>query len=435
MAKSKVLKSVHLLVVIAALLVPFRICTSAAQDVSGAKSFTITNPYETVEWATWGHYKANLHTHSTVSDGDDPFSEVVEAYYAKGYDILAITDHGAVNRGWNITPIPVPLLGYHMIFKKPVPLTEKRYQEITTGSDRGGRGMTDVIYGIEQNAGTLTKTHVNSFFLDYGYGIWGKENDYKTCIAAVDKLGGLSHINHPGDWLKSRNDASIAKDPKNIKFFADLLKEYPSCLGIEINYSYDTATRNDRVLWDGLLESVIPSGRNVWGFSNSDSHKISDIDSGFEIFMMPSNNLANVRTAMENGTFFACGQYAQTGSAEPVEYPAITSISVDDNKDQITIQGTGYDTIQWIAKDDNVIATGNTIDLNSYEDTIGYHVRAQLLGPGGICMTQAFITDDGSPPPNEINIPFFIKLWNNFVFAVKSTRIYVIFDELILIHD
>ena len=401
---------------------------SAASDIKGAKSYKITNPYQTVDWNTWGHYKANLHTHSFVSDGEVGLDEMVEAHYAQGYDILAMTDHGCVNRGWNVKPQPVPVWSYNTLFRKLNYLTDERYTEITTGVGRGGRGMTDVPFGIELNAGSMTKTHVNSFFTDYGQNIWGIENDYEKLIAGVEAHGGLSHINHPGDWLESRNDVNIAKDPKNINFFADLLKKYHSCLGIEINYNYDTATRNDRVLWDGLLESVIPTGRNVWGFSNSDAHKISDIHSGFEVFMMPSNNAANVRTAMENGTFFACGYY---GSDASVKYPEVSGIIVDNSRNQITVQGTGYDTIQWVAKDDTVLCTGNTIDLNAYEGEIGWHVRAQLIGSGGICMTQAFITDDGSTPATVPQEPFFVKLWNDFVFAIESTKIYVIFDELI----
>jgi hypothetical protein len=313
-------------------------------------------------------------------------------------------------------------------------MTQERYEEVTTGADRGGRGMTDVPYGIELNAGVIRKNHVNGFFADYGQNMWGKENDFETPIAGVEKAGGLSHINHPGDWLGSSGDVNVAKDPKNIKFFADLLKKYHSCLGIEVLNEHDSATRNDRVLWDGLLESCIPAGRNVWGFANSDSHLLEDIDTEFEFFMMPSNSVANVRTAMENGTFFACGRFARPELGDRFvaagDVPSVSSITVNDATDQITIQGTGYDKIEWIAKG-AVIATGNRIDLNAYESQIGCYVRAQLIGPGGICFTQAFAVDDGSAPNPEPPEDFFTELWSDFIFALKSTRVYVIIVALI----
>jgi len=415
------------------LLLPFAVTASAVPN-AGGKTYTITNPYESVDWDTWGHYKANLHAHSTISDGNDSFVDVIEAYYARDYDILAMTDHGVVNKGWNVTPSPLPILSFHMILGRPVPLSNQRYLEITTGADRAGRGMTDVPFGIELNAAVIRKNHVNGFFVDYGHGDWGRENDYEGPIAAVDKLGGLSHINHPGDWLGSAKDIEIARDPKNIKFFADILKKYPSCLGIEIINSHDSPTRHDRVLWDGLLESVIPTGRNVWGFANSDSHDLEDIDTGFEVFMMPENTVANVRTAMENGTFFAHGRIARPELGEGFrgegQYPLVNRITVDHQNSIITIDADHYDTIEWIAKGE-IIATGPTINLHDHEEQIGRYVRAQLKGPGGICFTQAFITDDGSPAPEEPTEDPLVKFWEDLIFKLKSNRFYVLFEFLI----
>ena len=41
------------------------------------------------------HFKANLHAHTTLSDGNLTPEQSVEAYSAKGYQILALTDHEA----------------------------------------------------------------------------------------------------------------------------------------------------------------------------------------------------------------------------------------------------------------------------------------------------------------------------------------------------
>ena len=42
------------------------------------------------------YFKANLHTHSTISDGKLSPAEVKEAYKSKGYQILALTDHKVI---------------------------------------------------------------------------------------------------------------------------------------------------------------------------------------------------------------------------------------------------------------------------------------------------------------------------------------------------
>ncbi len=53
----------------------------------------LVNPFE----AEGKWYKANLHTHTTASDGKCELEERVEQYRANGYDVLAITDHGVVS--------------------------------------------------------------------------------------------------------------------------------------------------------------------------------------------------------------------------------------------------------------------------------------------------------------------------------------------------
>lgn len=42
------------------------------------------------------YFKANLHTHSTISDGKMTREEVKKAYKALGYQILCLTDHNTI---------------------------------------------------------------------------------------------------------------------------------------------------------------------------------------------------------------------------------------------------------------------------------------------------------------------------------------------------
>jgi len=54
----------------------------------------LQNPFE--KPGRW--FKANLHCHSTTSDGDASVAERVRQYRERGYDVLAITDHRKTNR-------------------------------------------------------------------------------------------------------------------------------------------------------------------------------------------------------------------------------------------------------------------------------------------------------------------------------------------------
>ncbi len=368
----------------------------------GTRVFAITNPYETVDWDSWTAYKANRHTHSTASDAEIDLKDMVDAYYKEGFDVLAMTDHGIVNKGWNVKPERLPLLSLPVIKLPLTAVSQEDYVRYTTGSDRGGRGMLDVPLGIELNAGVLKKNHVNSYFVDYGQGDWGIENNYEKVIADVDKLGGLTQINHPGDWLGSGKDVNIAKDPANIRFFGDILVKYPSCMGIEVLNQDDSPTRHDRVLWDGLLEYTIPKGRNVWGLGTSDAHFMRHVISSYEYIMMPENTVENLRTAMENGTLFAVGLRARPELGndfvgdQTIPVPMVTKVAVDQAAQTINLDVTAETkSVEWIAKGE-IIATGNSINLSEHADEIGCYVRAQLKGDGGICFTQAFVCDDGN---------------------------------------
>lgn len=142
---------------------------------------------------------------------------------------------------------------------------------------------------------------------------------------------------------------------------------------------------------------TMPEGRFVWGFSNDDTHSNSATGHSYNMMLLPSNTPENVRESMENGTFYASAKVAKRegytitdiDTINDYQPPVITNIEVDQDEDTITIEGELYHTVEWIA-DGEVIATGNTIDLNDYEDKIHSYVRAQLKGDEGISFTQPF---------------------------------------------
>ncbi|MCL2513175.1 MAG: hypothetical protein FWF08_04660 [Oscillospiraceae bacterium] len=363
-----------------------------------SEKYKITNPYAAVDWDTWKQYKANLHSHTLYSDAKIPVSESVNAYYEQGYDILATADHGVIHRGWDVIPKMVPIIG--MKWRKTLePLSGERYLQVTTGSDRGGRPMMEVDRAIELNTATLRKNHVNGFFCEYGQGKWGREGDYETAVAGVHKAGGVSFINHPGDFIKSHKDFSFARDMKNIKFFGNIFLKYDSCIGMEVFNRIDSVTKGDRILWDGILQYAIPRGRAVWGFANDDSHELKGIGLTAEMIMMPDLSNTALRSAMESGAFFACakiarnemgGEFCGTG-----EYAAVKRIIADDECGTITIKAENADIIEWVANE-KALCTGETINLGDFTDDITCYVRAQIKNEGGIVLTQPFICDDGS---------------------------------------
>ncbi|NQU43618.1 hypothetical protein HQ520_10050 [bacterium] len=74
--------------------------TSAAAAPSREDLELCLNPYRDVKWDQTEHYKANLHTHTTESDGKLEPAKVIDLYSALGYRALAITDHNRSTWPW-----------------------------------------------------------------------------------------------------------------------------------------------------------------------------------------------------------------------------------------------------------------------------------------------------------------------------------------------
>ena len=429
--------------------------TAFAAEMGG--DYTIVSPYSDVVWegdGAWGAYKGSLHSHTTYSDGNVDLATMVKNYYYQDYDFLANSDHGVTGVEWNRAPAKVwlyfyqPLLGYEVAH-----LTDEEFNAITSGTyptadgTIRGKHMTCVVGANELNNMTLTKSHVNAFFIpeNVGNGYGGWENGYEDAVKFTQENGGLSIINHPGDWLESRDDISTVSDEKNIKFFGDILLKYDTCLGIEVFNETNSVTPFDRILWDNLLMYTLPYGKNVIGFSNTDAHTIENIDSSFNIYMMEENTNENIKKTMQNGASFMVTRELPCGNdiIGPEEgfdvknsglpYPMFTKVAVDGHK--ITVSADNAQTVQFIANGKVIYKgaiSGNdvTLDLDKIEGAEDFqYVRAELFGEGGMCLTQALVIEDEPTKEFETEkglVPFLQRV----LFILKSTRLWTIIVEL-----
>lgn len=473
----KTTKKVISVICVVAMLIGALSCVAVA---AGDVNYTIINPYEGVDFKTYKQYKTDLHSHTTQSDGNNTLKEQIEAHYGYDFDAYAVSDHGTVSYTWtDSVVVPTFKVGVSV---KDFEVTDLECLEADGGytsdgdkyyfsseklSDAEGdtqdyywqegsedHKMMRVPYAIENNPTSLNNAHVNSWFADYGHGILGGTSDYETPIKSVDELGGLSVINHPGEYTSARDEEETADayDYSNTHYayvidkFTNLLEKYPTCIGIDMNSKGDTRTRYDRKLWDILLMNVVPTGRNVFGICTSDSHNANIIYSGYVEMLMPELTVDALKNCMANGQFFGCSKYignpeelteianycvnsgnktatrvgqqildAQKENAKckyeadlAIDAPVINNVVVDDDADTITINAKGALCIRWIANGET-IAYGDKIDLDDYSSDIGSYVRAEIFGEGGIVYTQAFMLKyTGAPSASKDG---FIDFW------------------------
>ena len=436
-------------------------CTGLVFTSAAASDYRIVSPYADVVWdgeQAWGAYKGNLHTHTTYSDAEMTLSEMVIDHYNQGFDFLAVTDHGVTGTLWNEAPARLPLYWYqYLLGYKQTPLTDEEFAAVQNGTYpvdgvARGKGMTCVTGGNELNALTITKCHVNGMFLPkhVGDNYLGYENDHEGAVRLADKAGGLSFINHPGDWLHSNRGIDIVSDPENVHYFADILLKYDSCLGMEVFNERNHVTAYDRILWDNVLMECLPYGKRVIGFSNNDAHFHSHIDSSYSVFMMPENTVENIKQTMQTGAFFCVTRELRNndliGPAEEfdvrysdVPVPVFHELSVDGHK--VTVRASNCTQLQWIANG-KVIAqetmeqsdaeTTYVLDLDTVDGAKDFlYIRCELFGEGGATLSQALGIDNGTQPLTYVvDTSAQAKraaLWHK----IKSLRLFVLFRVII----
>ncbi len=448
--------------VISIILSALFLLSAAAVPAYATRDYKIVSPYEDVIWSgnkAWNAYKGNLHTHSTVSDGDADFNEMVIDHYNQGFDFLAMTEHGVTGKAWNEKPTKLPLYLYqYIIGNKMTPLTDDEFKGITSGSylvdgQPRGYGMTCVTGGNELNALTLTKCHVNGMFLPEhaGDNYLGYENDHEGAVKLADEAGGMSFINHPGDWLQSKRDVAIVSDPENVHYFSNIILKYDSCYGMEVFNENNTVTPFDRILWDNILMECLPYGKNVIAYSNNDAHFHSHVDSSYSVFMMEKNTVENIEKTMKNGAFFCVTRKLPQGNSiigpetdfdykySDVPYPEFKQLTVDGHK--VTVKATNCTKMQWIAN--GKVIDSKTLEQTAEEttyvldlDTIGgaedfLYIRCELFGNGGLTLSQALVIDDGTAPMKYVPDTSTSAKVSNFFYRFMSLRIFVLIDIIV----
>ncbi len=302
----------------------------------------IKNPYEDVKWDRFHQYKANLHTHTTYSDGIKPPHERIDEYHEHGYSILSLTDHDTVNPDG---PVLFPWTDISNI------------NEEWEDRDPEKMGMV-AVPGVEITGGIHFGSHFNDF---PGEG----SSDEEYVLQQIQERGGLAQFFHPGMHTYNNPDNLVG-------WYADKYKKFDCLVGMEVYNGRDLFPR-DRQFWDNVLMKTLPD-KVVWAFGNDDNHYSAphiDFLLSWNVFLLEDFGLEEVKEAYAGGGFFACNK----NSPNAPDPPTITSIVLEN--DLLEIRAQGYDSITWIA-DGEVVGEDESIDLSSIKYDHKY-VRAKLV--------------------------------------------------------
>lgn len=213
----------------------------------------LVNPFQVK--GNW--YKANLHTHTTNSDGDSTVAERVKQYREKGYSVLAITDHEKTN----------DVSG----------LSSEKFLVLS--------GMeTHPICPNDKNAYHLVCLNV-PFGLDFP-----KDADANTRVKIVRQAGGEIIFAHPYWCGHTINEITAVKGYIAMEVYNAV------CTRIGKGFS--------SVHWDDLLASnkIIPA------VASDDTHSGREIFMGWTMIKAEQLDACSIMEALRTGSFYAsCG--------------------------------------------------------------------------------------------------------------------------------
>lgn len=235
-------------------------------------------------------YKANLHTHSTISDGRLTPCELKEEYQKKGYSILAITDHDILVAHNDLSDDNfLTITSFETYFN-----TElfgvmdfnfvKAYHFCFYAKDKNN--VVCPAFSEKYIERPHSLKFVSEEMKKYSY-------DRKYCTNVINKIikecndqGFLVSYNHPRWSLQSYKD------------YGDL----EGLWGLEV---FNTSAAkvglidNDQPFYDFLQD-----GKTIFPLMGDDMHNMSHAFGGWCMIKAPSLKYENVINAMEKGDFY-----------------------------------------------------------------------------------------------------------------------------------
>lgn len=237
-------------------------------------------------------YKANLHCHSTISDGVMTPEELKKHYKSQGYSILSYTDHEVLVPHNELNDEDfLALPGYEVQVYGDMELP-KRLRRVSHMNfyPKNPENRTMPFYNYD-DVMRLDKIPDISKAVYVGDG-----NDYKEysvsglnqLISKAKDAGFIVSYNHP-TW--SKEDSSIYTNLQGL-FAVEIYNHGAQMMGHDTYCPY-------------IYEEMLRSGKRIGCVANDDTHKECDLFGGFTMVYADTLTHSAVIQAMENGDFYS----------------------------------------------------------------------------------------------------------------------------------
>ena len=250
--------------------------------------------------------KANLHTHSTISDGKLSPQEVKQAYKALGYQILAITDHNII-----VDHSDMSEPDFLMLTGTEINFNHKNYRPRFDGQvyhfNLIAKKPDNLWFpGVPETRFPNSRVHVDKMRYEGMSTFYSAENA-NAMIAKANEMGFLVMYNHPTWSCQSYPDYAPLKGLWAVE------QRNSEC------YVIGNREDNARVIRD--LRNL---GNRVYPTGTDDMHTRVSLGQAWIMVGAPALNYDAVITALENGDFYmSCG-------------PEIHSLQIDGNILKVT---------------------------------------------------------------------------------------------------
>lgn len=253
---------------------------------------------------------ADLHLHTTSSDGTDSVKEVIEVAKERGLDCIALTDHDVLHKGLKfrskefgdlevingceikaeIAGIKIEVLGYFLdtsnsnlqrLIEKIDRFRVKRMEEMVQNVNKVVEPEVTLEHVKKVSEGSLARPNLAKVMVNKGVVesvaeafekyiskekscyVKTKKLPAKEVIQAVHKDGGVTSLSHPGRNLpEGRAEELISK---LVKYGLDAL---------EVNYPYDLIGKanSEEINFTSGKVKVLADKFNLLKTGGSDSH-------------------------------------------------------------------------------------------------------------------------------------------------------------------